>query len=410
MIRSYKVRLEPSEEQEKMMFQFAGCARFIYNWCLGLQIERYKNGEGKISFMGISKHLTELKKQDEYKWLNECDSIALTSACKDCCQAYDNFFTKQKKKGYVKYSKKTLEKCAKQNRKPTFTDMEGYPKFKAKYKVKPSFAPNYGKGGIKIFSDKIRLPKIGIIKLSRENYIPLIDKYSNPRVTYDGVNWFVSVGVDISQETTELNGSLGVDLGVKDTAICSDGTVYKNINKSKDVKRIEKRLKKLQRQSSRKYDMLKEGKTFKKGEKLVKTKNIIKIEKEINKLHKRLYNIRNNYNHNITRKIVNTNPERIVIEDLNVKGMMKNKHLAESIGKQSFNKISRQLEYKCEEKGIEFVKVDRWYPSSKTCSRCGYIKKDLKLKDRKYKCPECGLEIDRDYNASINLANYKTEK
>ena len=187
---------------------------------------------------------------------------------------------------------------------------------------------------------------------------------------------------------------------VKDLAVCSDGTVYKNINKTYVVRKIEKRLKRLQKQVSRKYEQNKKGKEY------VKTKNIIKLEKKIQQIHRRLANIRTNYLHQTTTRIVKTKPYRVVVEDLNVKGMMKNKHLSDAIRKQGFYEFKRQLEYKCKLRGIEFVVADRFYPSSKICSQCGKIKKDLKLKDRVYQC-SCGLMIDRDFNASMNLSNYK---
>ena len=226
-------------------------------------------------------------------------------------------------------------------------------------------------------------------------------KYSNPRISYDNKYWYLSVGIEREETKEEVTDvSLGIDLGVKDLAVCSDGTVYKNINKTYVVKKIEKRLKRLQKQVSRKYEQNKKGKEY------VKTKNIIKLEKKIQQIHRRLANIRNNYLHQTTTRIVKTKPYRVVVEDLNVKGMMKNKHLSDAIRKQGFYEFKRQLEYKCKLRGIEFVVADRFYPSSKICSQCGKIKKDLKLKDRVYQC-SCGLMIDRDFNASINLSNYK---
>ena len=380
MIKSYKVRLEPTKEQIELMFKTAGCTRFVYNWCLGFQKERFETGEKFVSAMGMSKYLTKLKKDGEHDWLKEVDSIALVGAYTDACNSFKNFFRGCKKGQKV-----------------------GYPKFKSKKHSTPSFMPNYQ--AIKFNENQVKLPKIGIVKLSRKNYIPIVDKYSNPRVTFDGLNWYISVGVEEADDiSSELNGTIGIDLGLKDTAILSTGKKYKNINKTAHVKRIEKRLKKLQRQVSRKYEANKQGKIYN------KTNNIVKLEKEINKLHKRLANIRNNYNHNITADIVNMNPEKIVIEDLNIKGMMKNKHLSKAIGKQGLYEITRQLEYKCKYRGVELIKADRFFPSSKTWSNCGHIKKDLKLSDRTFICPECGLVIDRDLNASINLANYKTEQ
>ena len=380
MIKSYKVRLEPTKEQTEMMFKTAGCARFVYNWCLDFQKKRREQGEKFVSAMGMSKYLTTLKKQDGYTWLKEVDAMSLVGAYTDACNSFKNFFRGVKKGQKV-----------------------GYPKFKSKKHSTPSFMPHYQ--AIRFNESQVKLPKVGIVKLSRKNYIPIVKKYSNPRVTFDGLNWYISVGVEEDDYiSSELNGTIGIDLGLKDTAILSTGKKYKNINKTAHVKRIEKRLKKLQRQVSRKYESNRQGNQY------IKTNNIVKLEKEINKLHKRLANIRNNYNHNITAEIVNMNPSKIVIEDLNIKGMMKNKHLSNALGKQGLYEITRQLEYKSKFRGIELIKADRFFPSSKTCSNCGHIKKDLKLSDRTYSCPKCGTVIDRDLNAAINLANYKPEQ
>ena len=245
----------------------------------------------------------------------------------------------------------------------------------------------------------VKIEKVGWIKTNEQ--IPIGVKYSNPRISYDNKYWYISVGIEqeeIQEKLTDI--SLGIDLGLKDLAICSDGTVYKNINKTYAVRKIEKRLKRLQKQVSRKYELNRIGKEY------IKTNNIIKLEKQIQQVYRRLANIRNNYLHQTTTSIVKTKPYRVVIEDLNVKGMMKNRHLSDAIRKQCFYEFKRQLEYKCKFKGIEFVKADRFYPSSKTCSKCGKIKKDLKLSDRVYRC-DCGLSIDRDLNASINLSRYK---
>ena len=197
---------------------------------------------------------------------------------------------------------------------------------------------------------------------------------------------------------------MGIDLGVKETAIVAFGNekiIFHNINKSKKVQDLIKKKKRLQRSVSRKYEMNKQGNKY------IKTKNIIKEEEKIRKIWHRLNGIRQNYNHQMTAKLVNLLPAQIVVEDLNVAGMMKNKHLAKAIQEQSFYEIIRQIEYKCKFNNIPFYKADRFYPSSKTCSNCGNIKKDLKLSDRTYVCPECGLVIDRDYNAALNLQRYK---
>ena len=369
MILAKKVRLYPSKLQEQKLWQSVGTARFIYNWTLARQEENYKNGGQFIPDGNLRKELTILKKT-ELSWLNEVSNNVAKQAVKDACNAYKRFF-----KG-----------------------LSNKPKFKSKRKSKKSFYHDNVK--LKVKEDKlVHIEKIGWIKTNEQ--LPIDIKYSNPRVCYDNKYWYISVGIvqeEIQEELTDV--SLGVDLGLKDLAICSDGTIFKNINKSSVVKKIEKRLKRLQRQVSRKYEQNKKGKEY------VKTKNIIKLEKRIQQIHRRLANIRNNYLHQTTTTIVKTKPYRVVIEDLNVKGMMKNKHLSDSIRKQCFHEFKRQLEYKCKFRGIELVIADRFYPSSKTCSQCGKVKNDLKLKDRVYKC-DCGLVIDRDLNASINLSKYK---
>lgn len=253
------------------------------------------------------------------------------------------------------------------------------------------------------FTDKTcNIEKIGKVKFKTNYNIPSC-KYINPYCSYDGKYWYLSFGFEHNENQVVLNKdlSIGIDLGVKDLAIVNvlDKPI-KNINKTKRVKKIKKRLRRLQRQVSRKYE---ENRC---GNKFVKTNNIIKLERQIKLLHRKLSNIRNNHIHQATNKIIKLKPYRVVMEDLNVVGMMKNKHLAKAIAEQCFYEFARQIKYKCEFNGIEFIQVDRFYPSSKTCSECGNIKKDLKLSDREYICEECGCVIDRDKNASINLGNY----
>ena len=368
MILAKKIRLYPTEEQKQKLWQSVGTARFIYNWTLNRQEENYKNGGNFIKDNDLRKEITQLKKE-KLSWLNEVSNNVAKQAVKDACNAYKNFF-----KG-----------------------LADKPKFKSRKKSKPAFYNDTYK--LKAKEKLVLIEKIGWIKTKEQ--VPIGVKYTNPRISFDNKYWYLSVGIEQEEVKEELtNVSLGIDLGLKDLAICSDGTVYKNINKTYVVRKIEKRLKRLQRQLSRKYEQNKKGKEY------VKTKNIIKLEKQIQQTHRRLANIRNNYLHQTTTNIVKTKPCRVVIEDLNVKGMMKNKHLSDAIRKQGFYEFRRQLEYKCKFRGIELVVADRFYPSSKTCSQCGKIKKDLRLKDRVYRC-SCGLNIDRDLNASINLSKYK---
>jgi putative transposase len=222
----------------------------------------------------------------------------------------------------------------------------------------------------------------------------------NTRISFDGLNWWLSVCVEFTDCKEKINNDgIGIDLGIKDLAICSDGNIYKNINKTQMVKKLEKRKRRLQRSVSRKYEQNKE-----KG-KYCKTKNVIKKEKLLLKVNHRIVNIRKNYLHQTTSEIVNRKPRFICIEDLNVSGMMKNKHLSKHIQNQSFNTIRTYFTYKCEEHNIPLYIVDRFYPSSKICSCCGSIKHNLKLSDRIYRCNQCGNVIDRDINAAINLRN-----
>ena len=370
MILAKKVRLYPSEIQEQKLWQSVGTARFIYNWTLAKQEENYKNGGKFIPDGTLRKEITQLKK-NELNWLSDVSNNVAKQAVKDACDAYKRFF-----KG-----------------------LSGKPRFKTKKRSKKSFYNDNVK--LKVKDNKlVNIEKIGWIKTNEQ--LPIGVKYSNPRISYDNKYWYISVGIEQEENQEELTDiSLGIDLGLKDLAICSDGTVYKNINKTYMVRKIEKRLKRLQKQVSRKYEKNKKGKEY------VKTKNIIKLEKQIQQVHRRLANIRNNYLHQTTTNIVKTKPYRVVIEDLAVSDMMKNKHLSDAIRKQGFSEFRRQLEYKCNFRGIKLVVADRFYPSSKSCSQCGKIKKDLKLKDRVYKC-SCGLNIDRDLNASINLSKYKS--
>lgn len=372
MIITKKVRLKPTKEQEEIMWKSVGAMRFIYNWTLNKQEINYKNG-GKFIQDGIlRKEITQLKKE-ELSWLNEVSNNIPKQSVKDACSSYKRFF-----KG-----------------------LANKPKFKSKKKNRPSFYNDPIK--LKVKEKKVLIEKVGWIKTSEQ--LPIC-KYYNPRITYDNKYWYISIAIDIELEKQQLsNISLGIDLGLKNLAICSDGKVFKNINKTKKVKKLEKRLKQKQRKCSKKYELNK----IKKGGdcQFVKTKNIIKIEKDIQLLHRKLKNIRNNYIHQITTEIVKTKPFRIVIEDLNIKGMLKNRHLSDSIRKQCFYKFREYLTYKCEKYGIELVVANRFFPSSKTCSHCGNIKNNLRLSDRIYVCEECGAIIDRDLNASINLSMYQ---
>ena len=381
MIKSLKVRLNPNNKQLTNLFQYAGCARFAYNWAIAREQANYKQGNKFLTDNELRKEFTQLKKLEDYKWLNEVSNNVTKQAIKDACNTYKRFF-----KGQCKY-----------------------PKFKSKKQSTPAFYQDTGKiqftdTHVKVegfsSSKKRNKQKLNCIKLCEKGRIPPNCKYMNPRFTYDGLYWYVSVGVEVGDKITSLSSDgIGIDLGIKDLAICSDGYTYKNINKTQRVKKIEKRKRRLQRSISRRYEK------NKKGVKYCKTSNIIKREKELLKVNKRLTNIRHNYLHQTTSEIVKRKPSFICIEDLNVSGMMKNRHLSKAVQQQSFYEFRRQIEYKAEWSNIPVIIVDRFFPSSKLCSCCGIVKNDLKLSDRVYSC-ECGNIIDRDFQASLNLKVY----
>ena len=373
MIKAVKIRLLPTIDQEILMFKSVGTVRFAYNWGLAKWEEEYKEGLSPKASSIKKKFNNDIKKQEQYKWLYEVSAQITSQVFKDLQTAFNNFFNKTAK----------------------------YPKFKSKKKSRQSFYVRHD--ALEIKDNKINIEKIGKVKFTTDYEIPILDKYVNPRCSFDGKYWYLSFGFEQGENQACLNQdlSIGIDLGITSLAVvnCLDKPI-KNINKSKEVKKLKNKLKRLQRQVSRKYEMNKEGSKF------IKTSNIKKIERKIKLIHRRLTNIRQNHIHQATNKIIKQKPKRLVMENLNISGMMKNKHLSKAIGEQKFYEFIRQMKYKCEFNGIEFLQADRFFPSSKMCSFCGNIKKDLKLSNRIYKC-SCGLKIDRDKNASINLGNYK---
>lgn len=367
-IKGFKIRLKPTKEQEILIKKSIGVSRFVYNWCLSVQ----STADKFIGDNELRKELTKLKKTEDYYWLAEVGSNVIKQSAKDLCNAYRKYFN----------------------------HISNRPVFKKKG-YSNSFYVNYE--SMKRTKTGVRCEKLGDIKTSER--LPKLAKdkhYLNPHIVFDGKYYYITFSIEVEVELKETTSEvIGVDLGVKDFAVCSNGVVYKNINKTHTMKKLNKRLKHLQRQLSRKYLMNKIGNKF------VKTKNIIKLEHEIKLIYRRIKDIRENYIHQITSCLVKTKPCKIVIEDLSIKGMMKNRHLSKAISQQNFHKFSHILKYKCDWNSITLVKADRFYPSSKKCSCCGTVKDNLMLRDRIYKCDVCGLIIDRDFNASRNLANYK---
>lgn len=382
MIKTIRVMLLPNNKQKTKLFQYANTARFAYNWALGREQENYKNGGKFISDGDLRKEFTRLKKNKEYVWLNNVSNNVTKQAIKDACEAYRDFF-----KGYTKFPRFKSKK-------------HSAPKF-YQDNVKIRFTNTHVKVEGFATSKKKNKQKINWIRLAEHGRIPVENvKYKNPRIKYDGLNWYITVGIEYEDSTTlPSEEGIGIDLGIKDLAICSDEHRYQNINKTQRVKKLEKRKRRLQRSISRKYEENKKGGSY------CKTSNIIKSEKDLLKLIHRLANIRQNYLHQTTTEIVKTKPSYIVLEDLNVKGMMKNKHLSKVIQQQGFGEFRRQIEYKSAWNNVPVIIADRFFPSSKLCSCCGAIKKDLKLSDRVYRC-ECGNVIDRDYQAALNLKRY----
>ncbi|MEG6565617.1 transposase [Thermoanaerobacterium saccharolyticum] len=387
MVRTYKVMLLPNNKQRTKLCECAGVARWAYNWALEQEQISYKNSGKFINDRGLRKKLTQLKQTEEYKWLNNYSNNITKQAIKDACKAFKNFFKGRNK----------------------------FPKFKSKKRSKQSFYQDTVK--IVIKETHIKLEKLTTFKKKNKqkiNWIKLVEKgriptgknikYFNPRVTFDGLNWWLSIGIEIQQEANESLTD-GIDLGIKDLAVVSTGQKFKNINKTAKVKKLEKHLKRLQRKLSKKYEL---NKIQTKGGEYCyrKTKNIKKLEFLVLKTQRRLKNIRHDYIHQITASLVRTKPKYVVMESLNTCGILKNKKLSKSIQEQLFYEFKKQMEYKCAWNNIKFILADRFYPSSKTCSNCGSIKTKLSLSERTFRCNECGYEIDRDLNASINLKNY----
>ena len=382
MILTIRIMLIPNNKQKTKLFQYANTARFAYNWALGREQENHKNGGKFLSDGELRKEFTQLKKTKEYAWLNEISNNVTKRAIKDAVESYRDFF-----KGYTKF--------------PRFKSRKNsIPKF-YQDSCKIQFTETHVKVEGFSASRKKNKQKLNWIRLAEHGRIPTNCKYCNPRIKFDGEHWWLTVGIEQEEkkESSETDG-IGIDLGIKDLAICSDGITYSNRRKTKEVKKLEQKKRRLQRSISRKYEKNKKGGSY------CKTSNIIKAEQKLLKINHKLTNLRQDYLHQTTTEIVKRKPSFICIEDLNVKGMMKNKHLSKAVQQQGFGEFRKQLEYKCAFRQIPLIVADRFFPSSKLCSCCDNIKKNLKLKDRIYHCEKCGLVIDRDYQASINLKRY----
>ena len=380
LLKSFKTEINPSEEQKVKIRKTIGTCRFIYNFYLAHNKELHENGK---KFMSSNKFRVWLNneyvpKHPEYSWIKEAYSKAVTQAVNNGQTAFTRFF----------------------NHKSAF------PRFKKKGKsnVKMYFVKNNPKD-CRCERHRINIPSLGWVRIKEKGYIPTTkDGYviKSGHVSIKADRYYVSVLIEIPDNriANNSNEGIGIDLGLKDFAVVSDGTSYKNINKSAKLKKLEKQLIREQRSLSRKYENVKKGGPTQRA-------NIQKQRLKVQKLHHRIDNIRTDYINKTIAEIVKTKPSYITIEDLNVSGMMKNKHLSKAVASQKFYEFRTKLQAKCNENGIELRVVDRWFPSSKTCHCCGAIKKDLKLSDRTFTC-DCGYIEDRDFNAALNLRDATT--
>ncbi|MDK0888969.1 transposase [Clostridium perfringens] len=392
--RSYKIEINPTQEQKTKIHQTINVSRFVYNFYIAHNKEVYEKERKFISGMDFSKWLNNeyIPNNQDKKWIKEVSSKANKQAIMNGDKAFRDFFKKAK----------------------------GFPRFKKKKNqdVKAYF-PKNNKTDWTLERHRVKIPTLGWIRLKEFGYIPVNSIVKSGTVSQKADRYYVSILVeerDIKISNSNIgikvsnpnNEGLGIDLGIKEFAICSNGNKFKNINKISTVKKVEKKLKREQRKLSRKYESLKiRNKNIKEGR--ATRQNIQKQVAKVQKLHQRLRNIRTDYINKIVSSIIKQKPSYITIEDLAVSNLMKNKHLSKAIASQKFFEFKTKLISICKENNIELRIVNRFYPSSKTCSNCGEIKKDLKLLDRTYKC-DCGLTIDRDLNASINLKNAKEYK
>lgn len=382
--RAYKIEIKPTDNQKSKIHQTIGVSRFIYNFYIAHNKEVYEK-EGKfVSGIDFSKWLNNeyIPNNPDKKWIKEVSSKATKQVIMNGDKAFRDFFKKTR----------------------------GFPKFKKKknQNVKAYFPKNNKTDWI-LERHKIKIPTLGWVRLKEFGYIPTNSIVKSGTVSQKADRYYVSILVEEEnlKISPPINEGVGIDLGVKDFAICSNNKTYKNINKTSTVRKVEQKLKREQRKLSRKYESLKIRNEKEKG--VATRQNIQKQVVKVQKLHQRLANIRTDYINKTISSIVKQKPSYIAIEDLSVSNLMKNKHLSKAIASQKFFEFKTKLLSKCKQNHIELRVVDRFYPSSKTCSCCGAIKKDLKLKDRVYKC-SCGLTIDRDLNASINLKNAKKYK
>ncbi|MEQ2470976.1 RNA-guided endonuclease InsQ/TnpB family protein [Laedolimicola intestinihominis] len=380
LLKSFKTEINPTEEQKVKIRKTIGTCRYIYNFYLAHNKELHDNGEKFMSGKSFSVWLNNeyLPQNPDKLWIKEVSSKSVKRSIENGCVAFTRFFKHQ----------------------------SAFPNFKKKGKsdVKMYFVKNNPKD-CRCERHRINIPSLGWVRMKEKGYFPTTkDGYviKSGHVSIKADRYYVSVLIEIPNNkiANHSKEGIGIDLGLKEFAIVSNGKTYKNINKSAKLKKLEKQLIREQRSLSRKYENLKKGESTQRA-------NIEKQKLKVQKLHHKIDNIRTDYINKTIAEIVKTKPSYITIEDLNVSGMMKNKHLSKAVASQKFYEFRTKLQAKCKESGIEFRVVDRWYPSSKTCHCCGAIRKDLKLSDRIFRC-DCGYIEDRDFNAALNLRDATT--
>ena len=380
MLKSFKTEINPTEEQKARIRRTIGICRYVYNFYLGHNKALHDNGEKFMTGKSFSLWLNNeyIPDNPDKTWIREVYSKAVKKSIEDGCTAFTRFFKHQ----------------------------SDFPKFKKKGKsdVKMYFVRNNPKD-CQCERHRLKIPTLGWVRIKEKGYIPTTkDGYMirSGTVSVKAGRFYVSVLVEIPDINIDNNSNegIGIDLGLKDFAIVSNGKTYRNINKSAGLKKLEKQLIREQRSLSRKYENLKKGESTQRA-------NIQKQKLKVQKLHHKMDNIRTDYINKTIAEIVKTKPSYITIEDLNVKGMMKNRCLSKAVASQKFYEFRTRLKAKCDENGIELRVADRFYPSSKTCHHCGSVRKNLKLSDRIYRC-ECGYVADRDLNAALNLKDAKT--
>lgn len=385
MLKAYKIEINPTNKQIIKINQTIGVCRFIYNFYIAHNKEIYIKNNSFVSGMSFSKWLNNefIPNNQDYSWIKDVSSKAVKQSIMNGEKAFKKFFKKQ----------------------------GNFPKFKKKNKSNVGmYLPKNNKTDFTLERHRVKVPTLGFVRLKEFGYIPLNSIIKSGTITKKCDRYYISIIVEenLKQNNKPYSSGIGIDLGIKEFATISDKRVYKNINKTNTIKKLKKSLKRQQRKLSRRYESLK-IRNRKNGGSATR-QNIQKQVLKVQKLYDRLTNIRTDYLNKTINELVKTKPEFINIEDLNILGMIKNRHLAKAIAEQKFYEFRIKLKKKCHQNNIEVRLSNRFYASSKTCSQCGYVKKDLKLKDRVYSCPQCGLVINRDLNASINLRDNQIYK